>query len=896
MTTAAPSALKRVTDAPGVTPMMAQFLSVKEQAGEALLFYRMGDFYELFFEDAEKAAAALDIALTKRGKHLGEDIPMCGVPAATADHYLAKLIEKGFHVAVAEQTEDPKEAKKRGSKSVVARAIVRVVTPGTITEEALLDARAPAYLAAAAPGGLAWADVSTGEFGTMTVKPGRLGEAIAALAPRELLAPQSGDGALELGDVAALEIAGGVFTPWPRAKFDASAGERRLTSLFGVTSLEAFGDFTRGEVAAAGALVDYLELTLAGGRPELSPPRAAASKVMAMDPATRASLDIDRSQKGERAGTLLATIDRTVTGPGARALAARLARPLAEPAAISVRLDAVEHFTKAEVFRAQVRAQLKSAGDPQRALTRLTLGRGGPRDLLALANGLGAGDAIARGAAGERPPEEIALALTACALDDKPGLAALAAEIEKLIAEDVPVQWREGGFIRPGVVEALDRASAAKSDARKLIAALQARYSEETGISNLKVKHNNVLGYFIETSSRYGETLMAAPHNETFIHRQTMANAMRFSTTELAHLEGEIAGAADRARAIELELYEGLLAQAAAEAEPIRAAAGALATLDVAAGLAHWAVETRAVRPAVDASRVFDIDGGRHPVVEAALYRDAETFTPNDCRLDGAGQAGPRLMMVTGPNMAGKSTYLRQNALMVVLAQAGSFVPASKARIGVADRVFSRVGAADDLARGRSTFMVEMIETAAILNQATDRSLVILDEVGRGTATFDGLAIAWAAAEHLHDVNKARALFATHYHEMTDLAGRLKAAANASLRAKEWKGELVFLHTVQEGPADRSYGIDVARRAGLPKAAVARAQDVLATLEGDGPRPAAALGDLPLFSSSPPPAPSPEPMPDPLRDALDALNPDELTPRAALDALYQLKALGEDGE
>jgi DNA mismatch repair protein MutS len=898
-----------------ITPMMAQYLAAKEQAGDALLFYRMGDFYELFFEDAEKASAALDIALTKRGKHRGEDIPMCGVPAAAHETYLARLIASGFRVAVCEQTEDPKEARKRGGKAVVRREIVRLVTPGTVTEEGLLDARASAWLAAVSPlspegaVGFAWADVSTGEFALRRFPAASLAEEIAALAPKELLVPDGLLAEQAAPDAAgALERGGGAVTPWARVKFDARSGERRLKALFGVASLEAFGDFSPQELAAAGALVDYLELTQAGAPPRLSPPSSRSrAAVMAIDPATRASLEIERTLRGERKGSLLHAIDRTVTGPGARALAARIARPLAEPAAIALRLDAVEFLHERDEIRRKLQTALKSAGDPARALARLLLQRGGPRDLVALANGLRAAEACAGLLFANRldaPPAEIAAAADALALSEKPALKAFCDDLVRSIVPEPPLMARDGGFIAEGISPALDGARRLKDESRRVIAGLQARYAEEAGVASLKIKNNNVLGYFIEVTARHGEKLLAAPLNATFIHRQTTASAVRFSTVELSRLEGEIAQAGERALALEAEMFAAFVDRARELAQEIRAAAEALATLDVAAGLAEWAEEARAVRPLVDESFLFEIEGGRHPVVEAALRRPdgasaGAPFTPNDCRLDGEGSDHPRLLVITGPNMAGKSTFLRQNALAAILAQAGSFVPARAARLGVVDRVFSRVGAADDLSRGRSTFMAEMIETAAILNQAGPRALVILDEIGRGTATYDGLAIAWAVCEHLHAANRCRALFATHYHELTELADRLDAAGNASLKAKEWRGELVFLHEVAPGPADKSYGVEVARRAGLPKAAVARAKEVLKRLEsGRGaPRGATAralLDDLPLFAAAQA-EPSPElaPAPDPLREALAEASPDALSPREALALIYRLKEIAE---
>ena len=880
---------RQFPDPEGATPMMAQYLALRAQApGDALLFYRMGDFYELFFDDAVRASAALDIALTKRGEHQGEPIQMCGVPAAASEAYLARLIKAGFKVAVGEQTEDPKAAKARGSKSVVNRAIRRIVTPGTLTEDTLLDPRRAnriAALARLASGecAIAWAEVSTGEFAVMLVAAENLAAELAAMNPVELLVEETRF--KEGGELAPRATV----TPLARAKFDAASAERQLKGHFAVHELTAYGEFTRAERSALGALLDYLALSQAGAPAKLAPPRQIAQgSVLAVDPATRASLEIDRTLSGNRTGSLLDAIDRTVTAPGARCLAERLARPLTDVVQIEQRLDAISFFEASSELRRDIRDRLKSAGDPERALSRLLLGRGGPRDLKALAAALAEGEALATrilAAPLTAPPPLVADNLAALSLADKPELSALVGDLERAILDEPPLLARDGGFVAPEWRPELDETRKLRDASRRIVAGLQQTYAEATGVSGLKIRHNNVLGYFAEVTAKHADQLMG---REDFIHRQTMANVVRFSTVELADLESRISSAGERALAMEIEVFQGLCQGVEGQAELIRQSARALAELDVAAGLAEWAIETEACRPVVEDSSVFAVAGGRHPVVERALQRTGEgRFTPNDCRLDGAGTAAARLVFVTGPNMAGKSTYLRQNALILMLAQAGCYVPARSARIGIADRLYSRVGAADDLARGRSTFMAEMIEASAILNQATGRSFVILDEIGRGTATFDGLSIAWAAAEHLHGVNQCRALFATHYHELTRLADDLEAAGNCSLKAREWKGELVFLHEVGPGAADRSYGIEVARRAGLPPVAIRRAKTILARLESEG-APAAALADLPLFALSEPVVEARE---SAVELRLSDVEPDGLAPREALDILYQLKAL-----
>ncbi len=878
----------------GASPMMAQYLAIKKAHPEGLLFYRMGDFYELFFEDAVKAAAALDITLTRRGQHRGEHIPMCGVPVHAAEGYLSRLIRKGFKVAICEQTEDPAAAKRRGSKAVVRREVVRVVTPGTITEDELLDARSHNYLAALAEAGqdmaLAWLDMSTGEFLAQPLAPGSLAAVLSRLQPGELLLaerllqrPQLFE---TLGEWKA------ALSPLPSARFDSVNAGRRLEEVFQVKALDAFGDYTRAELAAAGALIDYVELTQKGRLPRLAPPRRlAAGSVMEIDAATRRNLELVNALSGGRKGSLLGTVDRTVTGAGGRLLAARIAAPLTDPAAISGRLDTVQFLLEHEDLRADLRQALRRCPDVERALSRLTLGRGGPRDLSAVRDGLeAAGDLRAHLAADglAAPPSGIERLREALGHHET-----LVSRLTRALAAELPVQARDGGFIAPGYAAELDELRTLRDESRQLVAGLQKRYVEQTGIASLKIRHNNVLGYFVEVTATHADKV---PSGELgpFIHRQTMASARRFTTVELSELEQRIASAADRALALELRLFDDLLGEVAGRAEGIAQAARALAELDLAAALAERAREGRWCRPVVEDSAAFRILGGRHPVVEAALGESQEgPFVANDCDLD----RDRRVWLVTGPNMAGKSTFLRQNALIAVLAQAGSYVPAAEARIGVVDRLFSRVGAADDLARGRSTFMVEMVETAVILNQAGERSLVILDEIGRGTATFDGLSIAWACVEHLHEVNGCRALFATHYHELTSLAAKLPALSCHTMRVKEWQGEVVFLHEVAPGAADRSYGIHVAKLAGLPGAAVARAEQVLETLEqGEQAGSLTRLADdLPLFAARPRGA-RPAAGPSVAEQRLSAINPDELTPRAALEVLYELKSAIDDDD
>ncbi|HEY6669315.1 MAG TPA: DNA mismatch repair protein MutS [Methyloceanibacter sp.] len=892
----------RSEEASLATPMIAQYLEIKAANADCLLFYRMGDFYELFFADAEVASRALGIALTKRGKHLGADIPMCGVPVHAAHDYLQRLIAQGHRVAVCEQIEDPAEAKKRGPKAVVRRDVVRLVTPGTLTEETLLDARAHNFLTALfrAPEkdgsepiyALASLDISTGELIASSVKQSDLAGEFARLKPGEVLAGDDIAGDAELRRL--VHEAHAALTPCPRAHFDSPRGERALKTRLSVAALDAFGEFTRPELAAFAGLLTYVEITQVGKAPLLRPPRKeGAGSLLIIDAATRSNLELMRSNQGSRAGSLLAAIDRTVTAAGARELASRLGSPLTDVAAVNGRLDALAYLADEPRLRETLREELKAAPDLARALARLALGRGGPRDLGAVRGAIGSAHALAgtlsRAGAALGLPQD--LAAIAERLHAAP--ARLQQCLTAALADGLPVNPRDGGFIREGASADLNEQRHLRDGSRQVIAGLQATYAEATGIKSLKVRHNNVLGYFVEITALHGGVLTKPPHVESFIHRQTLANVVRFSTPELAELEARITQAADRALALELEIFARLTEDVLAEQRPLAAASAALAELDHYAGLAELAVEQNYVRPKIDGTLVFAVEEGRHPMVEQTLRRsDGASFVGNDCKLgDDTSGAGTRILVVTGPNMAGKSTFLRQNALIVALAQSGSFVPAKSAHIGIVDRLFSRVGAADDLARGRSTVMVEMVETAAILNQATMRSFVVLDEIGRGTATFDGLSIAWAALEYLHEVNRSRVLFATHYHELTALADKLPRAANATVEVKEWRDEIVFLYRVIAGAADRSYGIHVAKLAGLPSPVLARADEVLSALEkADGrPKPADLASDLPFFRAG---VPDPEPDQESrLEQAIAALAPDAMTPKEALEALYRLKAL-----
>ena len=873
--------------------MMAQYWDIKKAHPDCLLFYRMGDFYELFFEDAVTAAAALDITLTKRGKHKGEDVAMCGVPFHAVNAYLSRLIRRGFKVAICEQVEDPAEARKRGGKAVVRREVVRIVTPGTLSEEDLLEARANNFIACLAvigrDLGLAWLDMSTGDFHVQALLGRDLAAALARLAPSELLINER----LRTNDevMRALTLWSGAQEWLPAARFDSENARRRLERAYNVGSLDAFGAFSRAEVAAAGTLLDYVAQTQKISAPKLFPPeQVRPGSIMEIDPATQRNLELLRSLAGERAGSLLATIDRTQTGAGARLLAARLAAPLTDPAAIVDRQDTISHLINHRPLRSGLRDLLKGGPDIERAMGRLLLGRGGPRDLATLRDGLALAAKIL-GLINQEDPASLPRRFQhlKAKLGDHEELADALARALKL---DVPLLARDGDFIAEGFSVRLDETLRLEKEGARLISNLAARYAKETGISSLKIKKNNVIGQFIEVTPLHADKL----HNDQgpFIHRQTLAGAVRFTTVELNELVRKVASAEATRRGLEQEIFEEFVANIADRSTAIAETAQALAEFDLAAGLADLATEQNWCRPTMDSSTDFEVTAGRHPVVQSALDKSqVGSFVPNDCSL---GQ-GSRIWLLTGPNMAGKSTFLRQNAVIAVLAQTGSYVPAERARIGIVDRLFSRVGAADDLAGGRSTFMVEMTESAQILNRASHRSLVILDEIGRGTATYDGLSIAWACIEYLHETNRCRTLFATHYHELTSLAAKLSELACRTMRVKEYEGEVRFLHAVAPGAADRSYGIHVARLAGLPKAAIARAEEVLSILEKDEQAGVLArlADDLPLFASARPRAPEPASCDrSAVEQRLAEVQPDTLTPRQALDLVYELTGLLDD--
>lgn len=878
-----------------LTPMLAQYIEIKKVHSNYLLFYRMGDFYELFFEDAVVASNALDITLTKRGKKDNKDIPMCGVPVHAADVYLARLIRKGFKVAVCEQVEKPEEARKRGSKSVVKREVVRIVTPGTVTEDSLLEATQNNFLASLSfiqdVVGLAWVDISTGSFQTQKCRVEQLGTALSRIQPAEILISDLIWQKLkeEKHTQSLLTDWKELLTPLAHTFFDSVNGERRLKKIYEVTSLGGFGTFSRAEISAAGGLVEYIELTQQGKIPKLSSPQQwSASEVLEIDGATRNNLEIIKTIGGSKKGSLLATIDRTLTSAGSRLLLNWISAPPTNPLIINKRLDSITCFYENEGLLGSLRDIIRTVPDVERALSRLSADRAGPRDLIAIRNALSKTNIIKT----ELLTENVGLSRIKDEfkrhIQDLDGYYPLVELLERALADDPPILIRDGGYIARGFNAELDRLRNLKNESRALVAGLQQRYAEEMDINSIKIKHNNILGFFIEVTSLHSEKLMSHP---TFIHRQTMANSARFTTVELSELEREINQSAQKSLGIEEECFNKLRNEVLIHHERILASAFAVAEIDVFLSLAKLAIEHGYIRPIITTGNEFEIIEGRHPVVEA-FCKDGEHFIPNSCEL----KLENRLWLLTGPNMAGKSTFLRQNALIILMAQLGSYVPASYAKIGIIDRLFSRVGAADDLARGLSTFMVEMVETASILNQATEKSFVILDEIGRGTATFDGLSIAWATVEHLHHVVRCRTLFATHYHELTNLSSTLDSMKCYSMKIKEWNDDIIFLHEVVEGVAHRSYGTHVAKLAGLPDTVVQRAKVVLKELEeGENSLAIKSLAeDLPLFSNIASESTSVTKNGGKLEEYLSEIIPDNLSPRAALEIVYELKALVDD--
>ena len=857
-----------------MTPMLAQYMQIKNENPDCLLFFRLGDFYELFYDDAVTAAGILNITLTKRSREKDQDVPMCGVPFHAAEGYIAKLIQANQKVAICEQLETPEEAKKRGYKAIVQRGIVRIITPGTLTEQNLLDEKSHNYLACVVPDkkqwGLAYVDISTGDFWVTAGPIQQMIQQALPLRPRELLVPE---GSAESSSVQKiLQETQALLTQQPKNRFYFNSAHKRLLDAYGVATLEGFGTFETLEVQAAGALLEYVHLTQCGSMPPLKPPQAIqANQAVQIDYATMRNLEVFQTLRGERQGSLLTAIDHTQNHMGARLLGQHFLAPTQDPAILNKRLDGISALLAASDLE-RVRGCLKAIPDLERILMRLAVNRGGPRDLLQIRSGL---DKIA----------ELKNILDELAIDNGlyghyQDLQNLSHMLTQTLADEVPLLAREGGFVKAGYNAELDEQRALRDESASHIAMLQQEYQQETGITSLKIKHNQVLGYFIDVTHVHKNKVPAS-----FIQRQSLVNSNRYTTDALIALQEKIESAAEKKLAIELRIFDELLQAVQEQAGRLRTVCAWVAAIDVAASHAVLARDHGYTRPELHADTRLKIMGGRHPVVEQMIKRKAQSqpFTANDCTLT----EQVKIWLMTGPNMAGKSTFLRQNALIVLLAHIGAYVPAEKAEIGCIDRLFSRVGAADDLSRGQSTFMVEMVETAAILNQATDRSFVIVDEVGRGTATHDGLAIAWAIAEYLHDQVKCRSLFATHYHELTRLRNHLKRFACYTMAVREWQGEVVFLHKVIEGVADQSYGIYVAQLAGLPKKVIARAQVLMADFQEKESQSEKALS-TPLFEQAQSGTISE------VCKQLEQVDPDALTPREALQVLYDLKKMNQN--
>ena len=881
-----------------LTPMMAQYLETKKKYSEYLLFYRMGDFYEMFFDDAINASKALNITLTKRGKLNGEDVPMCGVPFHSYEMYLSRLIKQGFKVAICEQMEDPEEAKKRGSKSVVKRDVIRLVTAGTLTEDNLLDAYNNNFLLSLVKNGdvigASWLDLSTGEFFLEELSLKNKTETVvikgllSCLNPVEILLSDAYIQSPKLFEI--FNEYRKQLSILPVARFNYENALHNLLKLYQVNTLDVFGRFSAPEITAAGVLIDYVEMTQKGQMPRIEKPiKIHENEIMEIDISARRSLELLESSSGEKKGSLRFVLDRTVTGAGARLLAARIANPLTDVTEIEERLKVIDFFIDEEFIRQDIRALLKTCPDIERPLSRILIKRGGPKDLAAIKTALSIVPKVKNilmGVSTQNIMREYPAPISK--IIEKLGhYENLVDEINRALKDELPQSARDGNFIREDYYPPLDEIRRLKDNSQQIIAQMQNKYASMTNIANLKIKYNNLIGYFIEVPSKFAAKMM---EDKTFIHRQSVLNAVRFTTVELTEVENDIRSAGEKVLACEIELFDKLVMEVKIAADDISRTAKALSEIDVGASLADLAVEKNYCRPIVDNSLCFEIKEGRHPVVEASITSShIGTFVGNDCQL---GENHSNIWLITGPNMAGKSTFLRQNAIIAVMAQMGSYVPAKNAHIGIISKLFSRVGASDDLSRGRSTFMVEMVETASILNQADEKSLVILDEIGRGTATFDGLSIAWAVVEHLHEVNRCRALFATHYHELTSLAGTLNKMSLHCMKVKEFNGDVVFLHEVIDGAADRSYGIHVARLAGLPSVVIKRAQQVLNSLEDDKKNTniKKLADDLPLFANLKEEEQHPISL---LEQALNEINPDNLSPREALNEIYHLKNLME---
>ena len=814
------------------TPMFQQFLEIKADNLDCLLFFRMGDFYELFFEDAVIASKELDIALTSRGKYDGEPVPMCGVPFHAYVPYIQKLTKKNYKIAICEQVESPKEAKLRaGSKALVKREVVRIVTPGTLTEETLLEADKNNFLLSVNVYnnhiGISWLDISTGELYTQLCLQNELLTAIARIRPKEILITENK--LLEDNNYSEeiKNVYDCVITPLIQNNNNSKKAEKLICMHFGVKSLSSFGIFTETEILSCWSLLDYVSLTQKGNIPPIRFPKSIKNdSTMRIDSSTRKNLEISQTLIGNKKGSLINSVDMTLTAAGARQLDKDISAPLTNIKEINGRLDMIKFLIETELARSGIREILKSSADVDRAKARIIVSRGGPRDLKSIQLGIEAAhdlkNILDKTELKKLPKYFIPLKkkLNKCE--------ALLKLLKNVLYENLPVFIKDGGFIKKGYSKELDEVSSFRDESRQHILEMEMQERKKTGFSSLKIKYNNVIGYFFEVTQLQKRKFIEIKDSERFIPRQSLKGAARFVTEELSNLSEAINNAAKKAIDIEIAIFQELQDLIYINHEDLADISSAIARLDVASSLAEISILNNFIRPNILNDESLEIIGGRHPSVELVMQKIGENkFCSNDCYLN----SEDKIWLITGPNMAGKSTFLRQNALIAILAQSGSYVPAEKANVGIIDSLFSRVGSSDDLASGRSTFMVEMLETAAILNQAGKKSLVIMDEVGRGTSTYDGLSLAWSILEYLHNNIHCRTLFATHYHELTKLSDILQTLSCHTMQVKEWENKIIFLYTVILGVAKGSYGIHVASLAGVPNSVLMRAKEILEKFE-----------------------------------------------------------------
>ena len=860
----------------GLTPMMKQYLEIKEEYFEEILFYRMGDFYEMFFNDAKVASSVLDITLTKRGQWNNNDIPMCGIPFHSSESYLSKLISNGYRVAVCEQINEIENDVKK-NKGPMKRKVVRVITPGTVLEESFFDDNPNNFLCSwnevNGSHSISWVDLSTGIFCVQKIdinQSNAFETALERLSPRELIMP------LKMKEQKPHYFRGCV-TFQADSLFQSDVCEERLKKFYKTKSLEAFGEFSRSCISTAGAILGYVNLTQKGKLPLLKKIKQWKNiDVMEIDIFSRKSLELLKTQSGEKNGSFFSAINQTLTSGGARLLLERLNGPSLDKLEINKRLDTVSNFVSENLLRKKVRDVLKLIPDIERSLTRLQFDRGGPRDLISIKTGCEKAYEISKLISDhdftfpEKELNEISSNLT---IDTS-----FIKELDLAISESPPLFARDGNFIKKGFSNELDEIKLIRDNSREKILSLQVKYINQTGVQSLKIKFNNVLGYHLEVRKNHETKLL---EQEEFIHRQGTAQASRFTTAELVSIESKLTDARSKSLNIELEIYESLVKNCLQRSKKLLSIFQGLSSLDVAIGFAELAYKWNYSRPEISNERIFNVVAGRHPVIEQILNKEKDaSFISNNCNL-----SDQKIWLITGPNMGGKSTFLRQNAIINIMAQMGSFVPAEKATIGISDRIFSRVGSGDDLSRGQSTFMVEMIETASILNHATEKSFVILDEIGRGTSTWDGLSLAWSIIEKLHNDINCKTLFATHYHELTTLERSLQKLSLKTLEAKEYNDEIIFLYNLVNGSANKSYGLEVAKLAGVPFDVIKRAKDILKNLESDYK-----IDDkLPLFKER-----KEKEVVNKISKKLNEIVPDSISPIQALEILYELKRLNKN--